>query len=107
MPTAFAVRERVPSLRKELLRDAAQTRLVERLFDLREAVVHRLPTGGDEVDEQRQVVDARMPLGEQIAFEPFEAPQHLVHETARLGEVAGTRTEMLLQPLLDRAGQPF
>jgi S-adenosylmethionine:tRNA ribosyltransferase-isomerase len=50
--------------------------------------IHAAPAGAHEVDEEREVVDACMPLGQQIALEPFEPPDRLVQEAADLCNVA-------------------
>jgi S-adenosylmethionine:tRNA ribosyltransferase-isomerase len=80
--------------------------LLQRRLDRREALVHRAPAGRDEVNEKREVVDARVALGEQVALDALEPADHLVQEAAHLGEVTRARTEVLLQPVLDRLGQP-
>ena len=46
-----------------------------------------------------------MPLGEQVALEPLEPAEDLVHQPAHLGEVAGARPEVLLEAVLERGGQ--
>ena len=46
------------------------------------------PAGADEVDEEREVVDARVTLGEEVALEPLEPPDRLVQQPADLGDVA-------------------
>ena len=58
-------------------------------LDPSQSRVDALPAGGDEVDEQRQVVDAGVSLGEEVALERGEPAQHLVHESPHLGQVAG------------------
>ena len=50
--------------------------------------VDALPARRDEVDEQGEVVDARVPLGEHVALEPLEPADRLVQQAADLGEVA-------------------
>ena len=47
-----------------------------------------------------------MPLGEQVAFDVLQPANHLIQESAYLGEVARARAEVLLQPVLNRLGQP-
>ena len=37
---------------------------------------------------KREIVDARVALGQQVALDAFEPPDDLVHEPANLGEVA-------------------
>ena len=71
------------------------------MLEAREAVVDRLPAGGDQVDLQCEVVDARVPLGEQVALDPLEPPDHLVHQAADLGEVAADRLHLRAEALLD------
>ena len=97
--------DRVGGRARRDLGDAAQARLVERFLDLRESRVHRLPAARDEVDEQREVVHPRVPLGEEIALEMLEPAQDLVHHPAHLGEVARARAEVLAEAVLDRVGQ--
>ena len=75
------------------------------LLELREALLDAPPAGGDEVDEEREVVDARVPLGEEVALDPLEPADDLVHQAAHLGEVPGARAEVLAEPVLDRLGQ--
>ena len=45
------------------------------LLEPLEPAVDALPPGRDEVDEKREVVDARMTFGEEIALEPLQ-PAH-------------------------------
>jgi len=70
------------------------------------SVFDAAPAGGDEIDEKPEVVDPRMPLGEEIAFDPLQAADHLIHQATHLGEMAGARPEVLAQSVLDRLGQP-
>jgi len=72
----------------------------ERL-DASEPRVHRLPAGGDQVDEQREIVDARVSLAERVRFERLQPPDHLVHQAPNLGEVPPDRQNLFAQPLLD------
>ena len=51
---------------------ALPARLVSTALDAVEPLVHARHC--DQVDEQRQVVDPRVPLGEQVALEPLEPP---------------------------------
>ena len=76
-----------------LVASALDTTVLHRLdvaagLESREPRVDAAPAGADEVDEEREVVDARMPLGEQIALEPLEPPDRLVQEAADLCDVA-------------------
>lgn len=62
---------------------------LERGLDAGQALVDALPAGGDQVDEQCEVVHPRMTLGEQVALEPLEAADRLIREPAYLGKLAG------------------
>ena len=64
---------------------------VDNRLDPAEPGVDALPAGRDEVDEQRQIVDPRVPVGERIVLEPFQAADDLVRQPAKLGEVATHR----------------
>ena len=67
-------------------------------LDLLEPGVDALPARRDEVDEQREVVDARVPLGEQVALEPLEPADRLVQQAADLGEVRATGSTSARRP---------
>ena len=71
------------------------------MLQAREAVVDRLPTGGDQVDLQGQIVDAGVPLGEQITLDTLKPANHLVHQAADLGEVAADRLHLRAKAVLD------
>jgi S-adenosylmethionine:tRNA ribosyltransferase-isomerase len=60
------------------------------------------PAARDEVDEQCEVVDARVTLREEVAFDTFESPDHLVHQTADLGEVPAHRSNLRTESALQR-----
>ena len=64
--------------------------------------VDAAPAGRDEVDEEREVVDARVPLGEQVALDALEPAEQLVHQAAHLGEVARDRQDLRAEAVLDR-----
>ncbi len=72
------------------------------MLDAGEPLVDAAPAGGDEVDEEREVVDAGVPLGEQVAFQPLEPADQLVHQAAHLGEVTGNGEHLLAQAVLHR-----
>jgi len=57
-------------------------------LDVGEPLVHALPAGRDEIHEQGEVVDPRVPLGEEVALDPLEPPDRLVEQAADLGDVA-------------------
>ncbi len=75
--------------------------LVDGVLDALEPVADALPAGRDEVDEQGEVVDARMPLGEDVALEPLEPADRLVQQAADLGEVARDREHLGAQAVVD------
>ena len=71
------------------------------LLEPREPFVDALPPGGEEVDEQPEVVDARMSLREHVALEPLEPAEQLVHQPAHLGELAADRAGLGGDTFLD------
>ena len=66
-------------------------------LDAAESRVDPFPAGRDEIDEQGEIVDARVPFGEAVRLEPFESSQHLVHQAADLGEVARDRLRLFAE----------
>ena len=66
-----------------------------------EPVVDALPTGGEEVDQQPEVVDARMPLREDVALEALEPAKQLVHQPTHLGELTADRASLGCDTFLD------
>src|SRR5882672_3133363 len=46
--------------------------LLDARLDAGEPLVDAAPPGGDEIDEQREIVDARMPLGQEVALDALE-----------------------------------
>ena len=75
------------------------------LLELREPLLDAAAAGGDEIDEQREVVDARVPLGEDVSLDPLKPADDLVGQATDLGEVTGARPEVLAEPVLDRLWQ--
>src|SRR5207247_6604991 len=65
---------------------------VELALHAREADVDAAPARRDQVDEQRQVVDSRVPLSQEVDLEPFQAPDRLTREPAHLGELLRNRS---------------
>jgi hypothetical protein len=86
---------------------AGQSRLELRqpLVDTANAAINTVPAGSDEIDEQGEIVDAGMALGEDVSFDPLETADGLVRQAANLGEVASARPEVLLQAVLNGLGQ--
>jgi len=80
----------------------AASLLLDARLDAGEPLVDSAPAGGDEIDEQCEVVDACVPLGEQVALDTLKAADQLIHEPAHLREVAGDREHLSAQAVLDR-----
>src|SRR5262245_66101199 len=64
---------------------------VELALHAREADVDAAPAGGDEVDEEREVVDACVPLGHEVVLEALEAADRLSGQPAHFGELPAHR----------------
>jgi S-adenosylmethionine:tRNA ribosyltransferase-isomerase len=64
------------------------------LLEPLEPGVDTAPARADEVDEQGQVVDAGVPLGEKLALESFEPPDRLVQQAPDLGDVTTDRQHL-------------
>jgi hypothetical protein len=60
-----------------------------------------LPARDDQVDDERKIVHACMPFGEQVSFEPLEAPDGVCREAAHLGEMPRDRQNLLAEAGLD------
>src|SRR5262249_36231737 len=90
------------------LAEAVDDRAVagQSLLELPQALLDATPARGDEVDEECEIVDARMALGQDVALDPFEPADDLIREPPYFCEGAGPRPEMLAQPVLDSPGQP-
>ena len=71
-------------------------------LDPLEALVRRAPVRGDQVDEQREVVDTRVPFCGHVPLEALEAADRLVDETLDLSEAARDRRGLLAQPVTER-----
>ena len=87
-----------------MLADAVDRRaalLLDARLDAGEPLVDSAPAGGDEVDEQGEVVDACVALGQEVAFDALEPADQLIHQAAHLGEVAGDRKHLRAEPVLD------
>jgi S-adenosylmethionine:tRNA ribosyltransferase-isomerase len=77
----------------------------QRSFDARDAHVDAFPARGDQIDEERQIVDARVPLGEQVAVDALEPADEAVHQPANLGEVAAHRLGLVAHRIADECRQ--
>jgi len=80
--------------------------LREAFLDRGEPLLDRAPAGRDEVDEQREVVDAGVPLREQVPLDALESPDDLVHQAADLGEVATDRRHLCTEAVLEGIAKP-
>jgi S-adenosylmethionine:tRNA ribosyltransferase-isomerase len=78
---------------------------VQDLLDTREPLVDSLPAGGDQVDEESEIVDSRVALGEQIAVDLLETADDLVHEASDLGEIASDGLRLVAHRLAHTGGQ--
>ena len=58
-------------------------------FESLESRIDAPPARAHEVDEEREVVDAGVALGEELSLEAFEPPDRLVQQAAYLGDVTG------------------
>ena len=76
--------------------------VAELVLDPRQALVDARQPARDELDEECKIVDACVPLGEEVALDPLEPADQLVHEAADLGEVACDRQHLLAEPVLHR-----
>ena len=64
--------------------------------------VDTTPPGADELDEECEVVDSRVTLGEQVALESLESADRLVQEATDLCDVARDREHLGAKPVTDR-----
>jgi len=53
-----------------------------------QAVVEATPARAHEVDEEGEIVDAGMPLGEELTLQPLEPADRLVHQATDLGDLS-------------------
>ncbi len=63
-------------------------------LEARQPRVNPAPAGADEFHEERQVVDARMPLGEKLSLDPLQPPNRLVEQASDLGDMASDREHL-------------
>jgi S-adenosylmethionine:tRNA ribosyltransferase-isomerase len=76
--------------RSELLDATVLVRVdVSRPLESCEPRIDPAPAGADEVDEEREIVDTCVTLGEEIALEALEPSDRLVQESADLRDVPG------------------
>ena len=58
-----------------------------------EARIDTLPTRAHQVDQQREIVDPSVPLGEQLALESLESADRLIEEPANFGDMSCHRKD--------------
>ena len=92
-----------------VLGDEVLDELVERgrglrmcFFEPTEARVDPAPARGDELDEEREIVDASLALGEKLALDSLEASDRLVEEASDLGDVPRDRKDLLSKSSAER-----
>ena len=66
-----------------------------------ETRVDAAPSRADEVDEEREVVDARVAFREKLSFDPLQPPDRLVEEPPNLGDVPRDRQHLRAEPVAD------
>ena len=76
-------------------------------LDAAEPCVDGLPAGGDELDEQLEIVDASLSLDEQIRLEPLKPADRLVHQPPNLREVPRDRLRVAAHGFLELGRQPL
>jgi S-adenosylmethionine:tRNA ribosyltransferase-isomerase len=76
----------------------------ERL-DPRQPGIDAFPACRDEIDEEREIVHAGIPLRKQVAVDAFQTADDLVHQAADLGEVAPHRLRFVAHRVADACGQ--
>ncbi len=65
------------------------------------------PAGRDQLDDEREILDARLALGREVALEPFEAANRLTREPTHLRDVPGNWEDLGAHALLHGLGESF
>jgi S-adenosylmethionine:tRNA ribosyltransferase-isomerase len=84
----------VPGRARELLDVAVGGGLVVGRLEPREACVDTAPAGADELHQQGEIVDSRLPLGEQVRLDALESRVRLIEEPPELGDVPRDRKHL-------------
>jgi len=66
--------------------------------------VDAVPAARDEVDEQGEIVEPGLPLGEQFLLDPLEPVDRLIEEASLLCETPSDHRHLACEPLLDGRG---
>lgn len=84
------------SRRRELLQDPAGRPLAQcgARLEACQAYVYAAPARTHEVNEQGEVIDTCVALGEKIALDALQAPDGLVEQPPHLGDVPGNRQDL-------------
>ena len=77
------------------------------LLEALEPAVYTSPARRHEIDEERQIVDAGVSLGEQVSLEPLEPAYRLIQETADLGNVPRDREHLDAEAISDGRADLF
>ncbi len=72
-----------------------------------EAPVDALPARRDQVDEEREVVEAGVPLGDQLLLESLEPTDRVVEQALDLGQVPRYGEHLTTETLLNRLAYPI
>lgn len=83
----------------EVGRRAVPTRLYP--FESLQPSIDAAPSRADEIDEEREIVHACVPLREELALQALEPPDRLVQQSADLGDVASHGQHLGAQPVPD------
>ena len=74
----------------------------QRLLDAREPLVDGLPARADQVHEQAEVVDASVPLGDEVRLEALEPPQQLDRHPTYLRDLPAHRGRFAADAVANR-----
>lgn len=80
---------------------------VENPLDPVEATLDASPAGGDQIDEEREILDTGLSLGLQLSLKSLEATDRLRRESSHLGEVASHRQDLGAERVVERLGHPL
>jgi hypothetical protein len=95
-------------LARSVAGDAVEVRLRdERRLDPLQAVVDSAPARGDQIDQQREVIEASMPIGQQLSLDTLEPLDRLRAQAARLGELPRDRDRLGPDSLADGGADPL
>ena len=76
---------------------------VEDALEAIEPPLDSAPAGGDQVDQEGEILDASLAFRGDVALEPLETPDRLAGEPAHLGQMARNGEDFLPKTLLESA----